>query len=77
MNKPTIIVDKIENSLANCEINGKLTDIPLALIDGVVKEGDILVASENGARYSVAKEETALRRAAMAERFKRLKSRSE
>ena len=70
-----IIVDRIENGWAVCEADDVMIDIPLAHIDGVVREGDILHASGKGKRYTVAAEETALRRAAIIELFERLKAR--
>jgi hypothetical protein len=76
MNKSQLTVDKIENGLAVCETEEGLIDIPLAHIKGAVREGDILRAAENGAGYLVAKEETELRRAALQERFERLKAKN-
>ena len=74
MNKTRLIVDRIENGLAVCEVDGALIDIPLAKISGTVREGDILY--ENNSLYTVAKEETEQRRAAITNRFERLKARN-
>jgi len=74
MNKARIIVDRIENGLAVCEVNGALVDIPLANISGAVREGDIL--NENDSFYTIAKEETEERRVAITSRFERLKSKN-
>jgi len=76
MNKSQIIVDRIENGLAICETGDRLVDIPLAQISGAVREGDILREMENGAGYIVSAEETAQRRAAIQNRFDRLKARN-
>jgi len=76
MNKTRIIVDKIENGLAVCEVDSRLIEIPLAQISGVVREGDVLRKAEKGAGYTVDKEETELRRTAIKDRFERLKARN-
>jgi hypothetical protein len=73
MDKTQFIVDRIENGIAVCEAGETMVDIPLAIIDGDVREGDILYAE--GERYAVAKEETEQRRTAINERFARLKAR--
>ena len=75
MNNQKIIVDRIENGLAVCELDGgEVVDIPLDRISGSVKEGDVLCENE-GAGYFVSQEETELRRSAIQDRFDRLKSR--
>ena len=74
MNKYQIIVDRIENGLAVCELDGEVVDIPLEKITGIVREGVILSENEVGDGYFVAKEETELRRKTMQDRFDRLKS---
>ena len=76
MSKLQMIVDRIENGLAVCEIDGGTIDIPLDRISGDAKEGDILHEGDGGAGYSIAQEETDLKRAAVRDRFERLKKRS-
>lgn len=73
MDKTKLIVDRIENGIAVCEVDGATIDIPLTKLSGDVREGDILC--ENGGLYAVAKEETAIRRTAISDRFERLKAR--
>ena len=75
MNKARLIVDRIENGVAVCETDGVMVDIPLAKINGGVREGDIL--REDGALYTVTPEETEQRRTAIKERFERLKARQQ
>ena len=71
-----ITVDRIENGLAVCESGGGLIEIPVTQISGAVKEGDILKKAGNGSGYIVARAETELRRAAIRERFERIKARN-
>ena len=73
MNKTRFIVDRIEDGVAVCEVDGATIDIPLTKINAGVHEGDILY--EDGPLYIVAKEETGQRRTAITERFARLKAR--
>jgi len=73
MDKSRIIVDRIEGEVAVCEMNGAMVDIPLEKINGEVREGDIL--RSDGEHYTVSKEETEQRRAAITDRFARLKAR--
>jgi hypothetical protein len=76
MSKTQIIVDRIENGFAICEIGNTTKDIPLDKINGAVHEGDILYTSENGACYLIDRKETENRHAAIKDRFERLKARS-
>jgi hypothetical protein len=73
-----IIVDRIENGIAVCEINGKLTeDIPLSKISTGVREGDVLIDdNNNGSFYTIDVETTKQRKANITERFERLKARN-
>ena len=70
-----MIIDRIENGIAVCEIDGVMTDIPLSRIAGPVREGDVLISSADGAYLTADISATAQRRAAIAERFARLKAR--
>ena len=76
MEKLSIIIDRIENGLAVCEIGGATIDVPLDKISGDAKEGDILHENVDSAGYFVAREETDLKRASVQDRFERLKKRS-
>ena len=71
-----IIVDRIENGLAVCEINGVMQDIPLSKISSGVQEGDVLIDKDHGSFYSIDIATTAQRRADMTELFERLKARN-
>ena len=71
-----IIVDRIENGLAVCEADGQTVDIPLVMINGTVREGDVLRESGDGANFLVSAEETEQRRSAIQDRFDRLKLRN-
>ena len=70
-----IIVDRIVNGFAVCEINGVMTDIPLSRISGRVREGDMLSGGGGDSLYTVDIPGTERRRAAISERFERLKAR--
>ena len=70
-----IIVDRIENGIAVCEIDGVMTDIPLSRISGAVREGDVLRDNSDGSYLTADIPATEQRRAAIAERFERLKAR--
>ncbi|MCL1848403.1 MAG: DUF3006 domain-containing protein [Clostridiales bacterium] len=70
-----IIVDRIENGIAVCEIDGVMRDIPLSGIRGDVREGDVLVESGKGSYLVADKAATEQRKAAITERFERLKRR--
>ncbi|MDR0797853.1 MAG: DUF3006 domain-containing protein [Nitrososphaerota archaeon] len=73
-----IIVDRIENAIAVCEINGKMMkDIPLSKISDGVREGDVLLDnSGDGSFYIVDVEKTKQRRDYITERFERLKAKN-
>jgi len=71
-----IIVDRIENGLAVCEIDGVMQDIPLSKISSGVHEGDVLIDEGNGSFYSIDVATTAQRRADIAKLFERLKARN-
>ena len=73
-----IIVDRIENGIAVCEINGKITeDIPLSKISNDVHEGDVLIDnSGDGSFYIVDVETTKQRKVGITERFERLKTKN-
>ena len=76
MERDRLIVDRIENGLAVCECDGAIIEIPLAIISGSVREGDILGQEGEGC-YLVAQEETALRKEAIQSRFNALKAKKE
>ena len=73
-----IIVDRIENGIAVCEINGKtIKDIPLSKISNNVHEGDVLIDnSGDGSFYVVDVETTKQRKTNITEHFERLKARN-
>ena len=71
-----IIVDRIINGIAVCEIDGAaIADIPLSSINGNVREGSVIIEAGDKLRYIVDEEETLRRRADITERFNRLKAR--
>ena len=70
-----IIVDRIENGIAVCEVDGVMTDIPLIRISGNVREGDVLKESSDGLFFMADISATDQQRAAISERFERLKAR--
>ena len=70
-----IIIDRIENGIALCEIDGEMQDIPLSRISGNAREGDVLIENGDGSFLTIDVSATAQRRAAIAERFERLKAR--
>ncbi len=65
-----IIVDRIENGFAVCEIGDCFVDIPLSSIRGAVKEGCVLVEDEQG--YYVNDDETERRKKELFEKQKKL-----
>jgi len=69
-----IIVDRIEEGLAVCEIDGATVDIPLSEISGKPREGDVLIATADGA-YTVDTDEAERRRSDISAQFERLKAR--
>jgi 6-phosphogluconate dehydrogenase len=70
-----IIVDRIENELAICEIDGTMVNISLTKISNGVREGDVLIDSGNGSFYTVDSTMTKQRKNEMAQLFERLKTR--
>ena len=70
-----IIIDRIENGIAVCEVDGVMADIPLSRIIGAPQEGDVLTRSGDGDDLATDIEATAQRRAAIAEQLERLKAR--
>jgi len=71
-----IVIDRIENGFAICEINGVMTDIPLTKIRPHAREGDILIYNGESSLYTVDHSATEERKAVISERFARLKARS-
>jgi len=72
-----IIVDRIENGVAVCEIDGVMSDIPLSKISSEVCEGDVLIElSGEGTVYSVDTAKTKQRRAEITKRFEHLKAKN-
>ena len=69
-----IIVDRIENNIAVCEIDGVMSDIPLSRIKGRVREGDVL--QDSGEFFTIDLSGTSHRKAEISERFKRLKAKN-
>ncbi|MCL2615886.1 MAG: DUF3006 domain-containing protein [Dehalococcoidia bacterium] len=69
-----IIVDRIEGDIVVCEIDGVMTEVPLSKMSGRVREGDMLTDNGNGL-FTVDAAGTAQRRAAISDRFERLKAR--
>ena len=73
-----IIVDRIENDKAVCEIDGKLMkNISLSKISDNVREGDILIDNNNdGSFYIIDVVKTKQRKEDITKRFERLKARN-
>ncbi|MCL2476757.1 DUF3006 domain-containing protein [Candidatus Bathycorpusculum sp.] len=72
-----IIVDRIENGIAVCEIDGVMSDIPLSKISTGVCEGDVLIdLSNEGTFYTVDTAKTEQRRAEITKRFEHLKAKN-
>jgi hypothetical protein len=72
-----IIVDRIENKIAVCEIDEKMIDVPLSKISKGVQEGDVLMdTTGDGTFYTVDTEKTKQRRAEITELFERLKAKN-
>ena len=69
-----IIVDRIENDIAVCEIDGVMYDIPLSRIKGRVREGDILHDNGESLPFTIDRSGTARRKAEISERFENLKA---
>ncbi|MDR0372123.1 MAG: DUF3006 domain-containing protein [Nitrososphaerota archaeon] len=71
-----IIVDRLENGIAVCEIEGIMTNVSLTKISKGVREGDVLIDMGEGSFYTIDVAKTAQRKADIAKRFERLKARS-
>ena len=73
-----IIVDRIEDELAICEIDDdKMVDIPLSKISKGVREGDVLIAEKgDGTFYTVDVVKTEQRRTEIIELFERVKAKN-
>ena len=69
-----MIIDRIENGIAVCEADGVMMDIPLSRISGGAREGDVLRDKGDGSFLTVDPLATEGRRAAINERFARLKA---
>jgi hypothetical protein len=71
-----IIVDRIENEIAVCEINDKMIGIPLSKISNGVREGDVIIDSNgDGSFYTIDAATTKQRKTDITARFERLKAR--
>jgi hypothetical protein len=71
-----IIVDRIENDIAVCEIDDAMIDIPLSKISKGVREGDVLIATSDCSFYTIDVAMTEQRRADITALFERLKARN-
>ena len=58
-----IVIDRIEGKFAVCESDGRITDIPIKLIRGKIRDGVVLV--ERGGVYAVDEQATEKRTAEM------------
>ena len=65
-----LIVDRIEAPLAVCEGDGGQVEIPLSELPETVKEGDVLIRTEEG--YQVDAEEPSRRRKKISALFQSL-----
>lgn len=65
-----IIVDRIENGFAVCEIDNEFINIPLDQISGNLREGSVLIKC--GGHYEVDDTDTENRKKAIFEKQKRL-----
>lgn len=70
-----IIVDRIIDGLAICEKDGTTISIPLSVIVGNVREGDVLCEIKSSAGYAIDTTETSNRRESISSRFERIKNR--
>ena len=74
-----IVVDRVMDGLAVCEVDGSATiNIPLSRISGPVREGALLTLTKDAgpdSLYAVDDAATQRRKAAISERFNRLKAR--
>jgi len=71
-----IIVDRIENGIAVCEIDGAMIEIALSKISSDVKEGDVLANTGDGESYTIDIATTKQRKEDINKRFERLKARN-
>ena len=73
-----IIVDRIENDQAVCEVNGEMIkNIPLSKINNNVCEGDVLIDENgDGSFYIIDIKKTKQRKDNISERFERLKAKN-
>lgn len=73
--KIIIIIDRIINDLAVCEVDDRTLNIPLSSIIGKASEGDVLILTEPGAepRYAIDHDATQRRRLSIKDKFNRLK----
>lgn len=71
MTADMLIVDRIEGDIAVCEQEGRLVDIPLSSIKGLVREGDVLSLLAQDL-YCVDAAATVERRKRLTERFSAL-----
>jgi len=73
-----IIVDRIENDKAVCEINGEsIKNISLSKISNGVREGDVLIDNNgDGSFYIIDLAKTKQRKGNIKERFERLKAKN-
>jgi hypothetical protein len=71
-----IIVDRIENELAVCEIDGVMINIALSKISPGVQEGDVLIDTGDGVCYTIDIAETNQRKIDINKRFTRLKAKN-
>jgi len=73
-----IIVDRIENNKAVCEINGEITkDISLSKISNDVREGDVLIDNNgDGTFYIIDVVKTKQLKEDITKRFENLKARN-
>jgi hypothetical protein len=70
-----IIVDRIENGIAVCEIDDKMVDIPLSKISNNVHEGDVLIDNNgDGSFYTIDTATTKQRKTDITALFERLKA---
>ncbi|MBK1813093.1 DUF3006 domain-containing protein [Clostridium sp. YIM B02505] len=60
LSKDCIIIDRIENNIAVCEVNEEILRINVNNIKGVPKEGDVLVKKDSS--YYIDKDLTSKRK---------------
>jgi len=71
-----IIVDRIENEIAVCEIDGVISNIALSKISNGVCEGDVLVDNKERTFYTIDRAKTEQRKAKITKQFERLKAKN-